>query len=131
MKKLKLDLEHLRIETFDPTPLEIHGTGTVAANSGIELSCADVNGTCGQSCNNDPLGGCGGTGYAGTNCGGTGGPSGAGTCACPTGNCVYPTAAYHSCDELGWQTNEYSCRCLYANTDGRICCSGAGCSGMC
>ena len=128
MRKLRMNLEALQVETFDPVPLRSPGEGTVLANSGYDITCADVNGTCGTSCQGGVLGGCGGTDTPG------GGQSGVPSCNCPTGfggGCVYPTAAYHSCDEMGWVTNEHSCHCLYPDTDGRICCSGAGCSGMC
>lgn len=42
--------------------------------------------------------------------------------------CVYPTAAYHSC-EPGVTYGENTCYCLYPNTDARICCTVQGCSG--
>lgn len=41
--------------------------------------------------------------------------------------CVYPTAVNHSC-EPGVTDNEFSCFCLYPDTDARMCCSNQGCS---
>ncbi|HEX6041081.1 hypothetical protein [Longimicrobium sp.] len=42
--------------------------------------------------------------------------------------CVYPTAVYHSC-QPGETVDQYTCRCLYPDTDVRMCCSEQGCSG--
>lgn len=46
------------------------------------------------------------------------------------GGCVYPTAAHHSC-QPGETVDQYTCNCLYPETDARMCCTGEGCSGMC
>ncbi|HEU0301931.1 MAG TPA: hypothetical protein VFR37_20925 [Longimicrobium sp.] len=42
--------------------------------------------------------------------------------------CVYPTAVYHSCEPTETY-GEFTCHCLYPNTDIRICCTEQGCSG--
>jgi hypothetical protein len=42
--------------------------------------------------------------------------------------CVYPTAVYHSC-QPGVTYGEFTCFCLYPDTDARMCCSDQGCSG--
>lgn len=53
----------------------------------------------------------------------------AGTCPRQTdANCLYPTAAHHSCPP-GWTDDDFSCRCLYPDTDVRMCCSEFACTG--
>lgn len=48
------------------------------------------------------------------------------TCACPTRQgCVYPSTSCGDTVTYG----EATCFCEYPNTDVRVCCSDAGCTG--
>lgn len=80
MRKVKLNVEKLRVESF-PTSEAPENRGTVVAHASR-----------------------------------------------PADGCVYPTAVYHSCEPTETY-GEFSCYCLYPNTDIRICCTEQGCSG--
>ncbi len=80
MRKLKLNVEKLQVESFAPEE-ETEKRGTVVAHASQ-----------------------------------------------PRDGCVYPTAVYHSCEPTETY-GEYSCYCLYPNTDARMCCTEQGCSG--
>lgn len=104
MRKVKLNLDNLRVDTFATTADGASPGGTVHGRDGTEMTVC--------------VGLCGGYGQTEV-----------ASCACPTDdNCVYPTAAYHSC-EPGQTYDQHSCRCLYVDTDARMCCTAAGCSG--
>jgi len=93
MKKLKLQLEDLRIDSFQTTPAE-KPKGTVFGEQctcytqctcpGCPTCDASCNGTCEASCN----------GTCDASCNGTCAPSAAGTCgnSCDYGSC------YNTCD---------------------------------
>lgn len=102
MKKIALNLEDLAVDSF-ATGGTNDRLGTVHAHGTEMTVCV---GLCG--------------GYDETEAGG---------CESPTRDgCVYPTAAYHSC-EPGQTYDEYTCHCLYVDTDARMCCTVDGCSG--
>lgn len=42
--------------------------------------------------------------------------------------CVYPTANYHSCEPTETY-GEFTCHCLYPNTDAQMCCTEERCTG--
>lgn len=121
MKKIRLDLDHLQVESFATTEPE-PARGTVAGHASFDLTCLQ---SCGATCNGSCYDTCHVPCATGVQCNNQ---SDYGTCQCPTRDgCQRPST---SCEET--QTvGEYTCYCLYANTDARACCSGAGCSGMC
>jgi hypothetical protein len=105
MHKLNLSLDDLHVESFTTSD----GAGPRGTVQGHQydtavLTCHLTGGCCGSE------------------------SDGYGTCNCPTRDgCQRPST---SC-EYNQTVGEYSCYCLYARTDARACCSGAGCSGMC
>lgn len=109
-KKIKLDLDHLSVESFSTSPDGSRGSGTV---EGYQTQYNDTCGTVGQ---------CGGgtvTNYL--------------SCGCPTEGCTgYPTW-YNECNETVTY-GENTCYCDVPMTDAQYCnterdCTGDG--GMC
>lgn len=106
MRKIRLELDALEVDTFATTPGGPRPAGTVrAADSEQEYSMGD---TC-DLCQTEDIGLC--NGYGETE---------AMTCRCQTGGgtCMYPT---NSCPP-GQTFGENTCYCLYPRTDPRVCC---------
>lgn len=98
MRKLKLSLDALQVESFHATGPEAR-RGTVPGHAWTEY--ADE--SCFESCN----GGCGTTGTGGTGTGGSGAASCYGTCYASCGGsctCPPPATDYTACDCQTWET---------------------------
>ena len=97
MKKMKLELDSLEIDTFSTESGQRPSLGTVLARANTTAVTVCV-GLCG--------------GYGQTQVAGCGGPT--------SERCIYPT---NSCMET--QTyDENTCHCLYPYSDVRVCCDG-------
>ncbi len=87
MKKLKLSLDDLEVESFETTPEIADTKGTVVGYGGgtawgetcVASECGSCGGTCFETCGNT----CGGT--CGRSCGGSCVNTCLGTCLCPPG----------------------------------------------
>jgi hypothetical protein len=93
MRKLKLSLEDLQVDSFNVTP-DASARGTVPGHNWTEYadeSCFEsCNGSCNQTCPLSCYGGCG----SGASCGGTCGAS----CGCP------PNTDDTACGCATWET---------------------------
>lgn len=107
MNKIRLEPDALEVESFQVMPPR-DPRGTVVGRSGTDAT--DCWGLCGQVETTEWLG-C--TDVSDVRDG-----------------CVYPTAAHHSC-QPGETVNQETCNCLFPDTDVRMCCTAAYCSGMC
>jgi hypothetical protein len=98
MKKIKLNLEDLQVQSFDPTPYGGFGArGTVHGRGDSVMatcSCADVN-TCAQGCTDGED--CGTTGGSGATCDSTCPETCAQTCATCGISCADTCFCTHDC----------------------------------
>ena len=132
MKKLKLNLDDLRVESFATTPDATAPPGTVFGQDTEDTICNTQCGTCtcGNTCGNTCANSCGQCTGGGEGCGGSGLGTLCGSCqswlATDPCGCWTPSCGFTYCPNAGCTQYGYGDTCDYETCYGVTCTCNCG-----